>query len=48
MLCLNNVFAYKSKKLQEMYNSIDVILTFLSLYFCDFNFIEIFFAMLKR
>jgi len=46
--CLNNISIYKSKKLQEIYNSINVILTFLSLYFCDFNFIEIFFAILKR
>ncbi len=48
MLYLNNVFAYKSKKLQEIYNIIDIILTFLSLYFCNFNSIKIFFAILKK
>jgi len=48
MLYLNNVFAYKSKKLQNIYNIINVILMFLSSYFCNFNFIETFFAMLKK
>ena len=31
-----------------MCDEADVILTFLSLYFCDFNSIEIFFAVLKQ
>ena len=31
-----------------MCNEADVILTFFSLYFCDFNLIEISFAMLKQ
>ena len=48
MLCLDNVFAHKSQKLQNMCDEVDVILTFLLLYFCDFNFIETFFAMLKK
>ena len=48
ILCLNNASAHKSDELQNLCNETDVILIFLLLYSCDFNSIEISFAILKR
>ena len=48
VLVLDNAKVHKSQELQDMCDEADVILTFLSSYSCDYNSIEIFFAMLKR
>ena len=48
VLCLNNASAHKSDELQEMCDEASVILTFLPPYSCDFNPIEISFAVLKQ
>ena len=48
MLVLNNTKVHKSQKLQNMCDEADVILTFLLFYSYAYNFIEIFFAILKR
>ena len=48
ILCLDNASAHKSDELQEMCDEADVTLIFLPSYSCDFNSIEISFAILKR
>ena len=48
VLVFNNVLIYKFVEFQKIYTKIDVKLIFLFFYSFDYNFIKIFFAMLKK